>query len=221
MTVSYLNFMKAAANVTKKVSDSRPVLKGVYHKKNGELIVTDSHRLYELENSGLALDDVVVDPVTGAEIDGSYPDTSRLIPEDKDAKEVYTFNIDKEVVKRIDSLNKIANLEDGDTDLPHFKGTSISMFTLTGGAINNVLGKHRVVGFSYPLGIKQKTVDHPVSVTVNSQFFYDAIKMFYDLYSLQKYNEIKLTLFVYSELRPVLLKFEDLTALILPIRHIY
>lgn len=81
MKINYLQFMKHAAKVTKKV-DSRPILSGVNHTEEGDLVCTDSHRLYKVHHSLVnAPKNTVINPETGEEINfGNYPNTDKLIP---------------------------------------------------------------------------------------------------------------------------------------------
>lgn len=200
MTLSYLQFMKSASVLTKKVSSARPVLKGVHHESDGTLTATDSHRLYQLENSGLTLDDKTIDPVTGAELEGNFPNVSRIIPEVSNAVETYNIRINKDALKVVEALNKVAVLEE-------------SIFTLEQGKIKNA-GKN--VTFEYVLTEKEQK--DPINLLINSQFITDAFKLFYDMFSLAGFNEVSVEIYVFGEARPVLFKSGDLTVLLLPIR---
>src|SRR5690625_7114278 len=88
--VSYLTFMKHAQKVTKSASNSRPVLKTVYHSDK-HVAVTDSHRLYVA--TGLyEAEEKTLDAQTGQEVDnGKHPDVERLIDDSANAE--YTCTV--------------------------------------------------------------------------------------------------------------------------------
>lgn len=111
--IPYVTFMKHAQKVTKAVSKSRPVLGGVIHR-DGNLAVTDSHRLY-FATDAYEGEEKNVNPKTGAEIvDGNYPDVSRLIPYASDAKFTAKIDVDKaaQAVKLIESAGKVDKASD-------------------------------------------------------------------------------------------------------------
>src|SRR5690625_5012844 len=113
MKVNYKKFSKHAEKMIKAAKlKSRPVLNGINHDKDGNLTVTDSHRLYHATNVN-APKDVILHAITGEEIDaGTYPDTERLIPLKDDASHVITFNDIKTFIKLMKSMQQ-AGMIDG------------------------------------------------------------------------------------------------------------
>lgn len=110
--IPYVTFMKHAQKVTKASSNSRPVLKGVIHR-DGNLAVTDSHRLYFVSDAYEG-EEKNVNPITGALLtDGNYPDVSRLIP---GIDAMFSANIDvnkaAKAVKLIESAGKVDKASD-------------------------------------------------------------------------------------------------------------
>lgn len=60
--------------------DSRPILKAVHYDVDGSISVTDSHRLLRIADFHNHKEEFNQDLSTMMLLDGSYPDTSRLIP---------------------------------------------------------------------------------------------------------------------------------------------
>ena len=66
-------------NITKGVSDSRPILQGIsYNKEAGVMAVTDSHRLLYFKSEQIPAT-YVQNPLTLEFLDGHYPDVTRLL----------------------------------------------------------------------------------------------------------------------------------------------
>ena len=86
--LTYLNFMKHAGKITKqKRLESRPALKNVNHK-DGNVVVTDSHRLYVAYDVYTG-ENTLINPNTGERsVEFNYPETSRLIPLEDDAEHI-------------------------------------------------------------------------------------------------------------------------------------
>ena len=79
--MNYTTFQKHAAKLSKgKHIKARPVLQGMHHTESN-VVCTDSHRLYQFNQSMPALIGQTIHPDTGATIEGNYPDTSRLMPD--------------------------------------------------------------------------------------------------------------------------------------------
>ena len=66
-------------NITKGVSDSRPILQGItYNKEAGVMAATDSHRLLYFKSEQIPAT-YVQNPLTLEFLDGHYPDVTRLL----------------------------------------------------------------------------------------------------------------------------------------------
>src|SRR5690625_2527527 len=111
--VSYLTFMKHAQKVTKSASNSRPVLKTVYHSDK-HVAVTDSHRLYVA--TGLYEgEEKTLDAQTGQEVShGKYPDVERLLTESSSAKYSHVVDVTKayEAVRAIEIAGRVNKATD-------------------------------------------------------------------------------------------------------------
>ena len=66
-------------NITKGVSDSRPILQGIsYNQEAKHIAATDSHRLLLIKTDTPAT--YVQNPLSLSFLEGHYPDVARLIP---------------------------------------------------------------------------------------------------------------------------------------------
>lgn len=204
MTVSYVTFMKHAEKVTKAASTSRPVLKGVYHASCGSLIVTDSHRLYLAKNSHLNAASEIVYPKTGARIDGTYPDVSRLIPQSGDAKYSFTMPV-KEASETFNALLKLDKVgsSKGMTELVS-ESDSVT-FSLIGSSLVSAR-------YSPVTHIDGGAVG---GLTFSTRYFAEALALFKDA------GATEVTFRYYDKLRPFTLttgQDDEILALLLPIR---
>ena len=202
---SYTTFMKHAEKVTKSASSGRPILKGVCHNVDGSVVVTDTHRLYILENGFKTDTQTVVDPKTGATIDGNYPDTNRLLPYEDDA--IVTLEIDVTNAlaavkamfaghKALNAYNRhiVLEISRDDKGIPYLRVGSDDMpFNADYRISNNV------------------TVDFD-AISVQPQYLIDALTLFKDS------GEATATLRLYGPVRPFTIKNNDITALIMPVR---
>jgi hypothetical protein len=190
--LTYETFMKHADKVIKTASESKPELHGVYHHKDGSLVVTDSFRLYKV--FGIEHDKELGSIYTpkGKKIDNPYPNTVRLvqIPENSES---FTFET-KEMLRAADVVT-CAPISLGETPIVRFK-------------------KHEMMcqfnGFDrafYKLPVNFKE-----SFVLNGQFLLDALK----LLEAAKCKEFSL-LFT-GRLRPIFLVADNITILIMPIR---
>lgn len=189
----YQIFMKHAEKITKSgVVATRPVLQGVKHYENGDLAVTDSHRMYfakELHDKG----ETVLTP-KGKTVEGNYPEVSRLFPSN-DPKYQLKFKVD-ELIKGVDIILTAAKVVEGKPQMSY--------------AENILFFDSLEVKASYEL--PQSIDDNLLS---NAQYWMDALRLF----KAFKYTELELN--IYSMVRPFTLVSPDekLTALILPIRR--
>ncbi|TCM89642.1 DNA polymerase III beta subunit-like protein [Paenibacillus sp. BK033] len=63
-----------------KMNGASPVLEGVHYSADGSVVVTDRHKLLRIGGAHSFTQPFTSHAVTGAPIDGQYPDTSRIIP---------------------------------------------------------------------------------------------------------------------------------------------
>ena len=202
---SYTTFMKHAEKVTKAASSGRPILKGVCHSADGSVVVTDSHRLYILENGYKTDVQTVIDPKTGTTIDGNYPDTSLLLPYEDDA--LVTLEIDVAnalaAVKAMYAGHKALNNHKRHITLEISQGIDECAYLKVGGIDSP---------FNAQYLISAGKVDKLESTFVQPQYLIDALSLFKDS------GEPTATLRLYGPVRPITIKNSDVTALMLPVR---
>lgn len=190
----YKRFMTHAKRVVRDLPVERPVLKGVFHRMDGDLIVTDAHRLYLLKDVHEGVESVI-DPFTNKKIEGKYPNVARLMPSnDCDFQE--TIDV-REFLLATDLLHLAGGMDKNPSPMS-FEGNLLKSVT------EDVTAKYELPT-ELPEGIK---------FTSNAGYWLDALKMFRAF----KYPEIEFN--YYGALRPFTLISPDekLTALILPIR---
>jgi hypothetical protein len=196
--VPYVSFMKHAQKITKNVDKSRPVLHGVNHKE-GTIIVTDSHRLY-MATDAYEGATKLINPTTGAEIDGNYPDTSRLVPQPYDAKvSALLHAVDPlKVIKLIETAGKIG------------KASDLIVFDLTDGVLSLQTDDKTHVDVKFTMGTDIKGDNF--KMTANVKYVAEAFTFLKEA----GLNEVQFNF--YSNTRPFTFTAGNLTVLILPVR---
>ncbi|NYV67602.1 hypothetical protein HYI36_20190 [Bacillus sp. Gen3] len=203
MAIPYVTFMKHAEKVTKTASASRPILKGVFHSDDGSLIVTDSHRIYFAKNAHTNGAESVIDPKTGANIDGNYPDCSRLIPDKSNVK--YSVKVPvKESLDAFTALLKASQINGKGSELVFTEEAEYGTMKFS---VDN-----SPMEASYNAGRVNGSFE---KVTFNLTFIVDALKLLKDVGAID--TEIRF----YGAFRPFTLTTgsdDEILALLLPIR---
>lgn len=189
----YKAFMKHAEKLIKSEAvATRPALQAVKHFENGDLVVTDSHRLYyakDIHDKGEAL----LTP-SGKEVKGNYPDIKRLFPTDPK----YSFMLD------VDNLTKGVDI-------------ILTAAKVVNAKIPQMLYAENVLSFDSDEVKAKYEMPHSIDMKLwsNAQYWMDALKLF----KAFKYTELVLN--IHGNVRPFTLVSPDgkLTALLLPIRR--
>ncbi|MDR7237159.1 DNA polymerase III sliding clamp (beta) subunit (PCNA family) [Neobacillus drentensis] len=178
----------------------RPILSGVKHAENGDLLCTDSHRLYVAKGVHDRTDGAVLTPA-GKNVDGNFPDVSRLIPDSSYAKQSLEIEV-SELFRAADMIASIGSITEKEvkSDKPpalEFKEDIIRY--------NNFQCQ---INYSfYPLRFEEY-------ICANAIYLLEAMKL------LKAAGCQIVTLNFYGKMRPFTLTNEDesLLVLILPIR---
>ncbi|MCO7175538.1 hypothetical protein ACFP7A_00905 [Sporolactobacillus kofuensis] len=204
--ISYTTFIKHASKVTKAANEARPTLKGIFHRTDGVLIATDSHRLYRAEGLYNGIQERLINPETGELIEGTYPDTDRLIPTNPKT----TFQI-----WHIGKISKITKIlweaarypEDLDKSADNKKHVLLSFDSANGKIWLNTRGD-RAIEASVQIGLSEEKID----LAVNAGYLFEAFDLFGDC------GFDDLTVEYYGNMRPLVFKKDNLLALVLPVR---
>ncbi len=198
--------MKHAEKVTKGMSASRPILKGVQHNSDGSLVVTDSRRLYIANNGHTNESESVINPKTGEEIDGNYPDVSRLTPLKCDAKFTTYIN----VKQMVDALNVLLK-----ANQVHDKKKTLTTLEVTDDKELVFIVSNYVIDTTYKTG--SRITGDAQTITFNTKYLIEALQLFKDV----GFEEVEFR--SYGSERPFTLtagKDDELLALILPVRTV-
>ena len=205
--LTYLNFMKHAGKITKqKRLESRPVLKNVNHK-DGNVVVTDSHRLYVAYDVYTG-ENALINPNTGErDVEFNYPETSRLIPLKDDAEHVIK-------IPDSDSLFKVMKAVDA-TDKANECGKAgiCKVRIAKGGAtiMTDDVSKSNV---------KFESNFEVENNSMNDRELYFDIKYLLEASQLFKDDKVgSLEVRTYGHNRPITISCENGLALLLPVRR--
>lgn len=169
--------------------------------RDGSLVVTDSHRLYTATDAYEG-EEKNIDPKTGAEVEGNYPDTSRLIPDPLSAS--MSVKIDVNTAAKAVKLIEQAGNVDKASDL-----IVISTNQKTG---ESTFATHErsLVQARYVAAEGDDPCE--VNITANAKYVAEALALLKDA----GYTEAKFNYF--GNLRPFTFTAGNVTTLILPVR---
>ena len=184
--------------VSKK--DNRPILKGV-HYEAGNAVATDSHQLVlfkdVVENKEL---NTTIDLSNYLPIDGNYPETDRLIPNENTTQ--LTFH-------DVSELTRIVN---------YLKASKKQLIDMTIKDNGFSMELHDAPGMSYNQDAKWNGDSLKVSFSAN--YLYNALAYLDRLHKddLANYDG-GITINLNGELRPFTIEYGKMTYLICPVRN--
>lgn len=190
--LTYETFMKHANKVIKTASESKPELHGVYHHKDGSLVVTDAHRLYKVFGIEHDKEPGTIYTPKGKKINKPYPDTNRLvqIPENSES---FTFET-KEMLQAVDVITCAPTVL---KETPFIRFKECEMMCQ--------FNDNDRAFYKLPTKFKE-------SFILNGQFLLDALKL------LKAAKREEFSLLFTGRLRPIFLVADGITILIMPIR---
>ena len=189
------NLTKHFAQITKK-KDIRPILAGInYNHAKDQLEATDSHRLLMINASYNLSESFVFNPLTLERIEGSYPNTERLIPEVQDnlfrAGEVDTTLL--RIIAAYKKENVSLELSDGSLSIINAKDNVIALIPVT---VNH---------------------NHEYEKTyINASYLHDALSFIAD-YG-KEYPDARINLTMVSRVRPINFSNFEFNYIITPVR---
>ena len=189
------NLTKHFAQITRK-KDIKPILAGInYNHTKDQLEATDSHRLLMINANYNLNDSFVFNPLTLERIEGSYPNTERLIPEVQDnlfrAGEVDTTML--KIIAAYKKENLSLELSDGSLSIINTKDNVIAVIPVT---VNH---------------------NHEYEKTyINASYLYDALSFVAD-YG-KEYPDARINLTMISRVRPINFSNFEFNYIITPVR---
>lgn len=206
--INYKKFTKHAEKVAKAASSIRPILKGIHHDAEGNLSVTDSYRLYHAKNVN-APKDAVLCATSGEELEGKYPDITRIIPKESDARHDIRIGDVKPFIKMIKAMQQ-AGMMSGD------KKAEV-LFEIVGDKFALYMDEACGVTFEWELRgmIAEHSSGDDLGIRFSAQYFIEAIEMMDDMGA----NSVVMRM--YGNTQPFTIVPEtsdDVLALIMPVR---
>lgn len=200
---TYQVFTKHAVKLQKKGknANSRPALQGVYHSPT-HVVMTDSHRLMRANIAFPSFENKIIDPKTGQEIEHTYPDTNRLIPDFNEASTKFKL----ELKPTIDFLKAVKTLKIESVDI--IKDDNTSQVHLKASNQNNTINLSLDTQYTIHTDLEL--------TTVNTIYLLDMLEWLKE-YGTHAY------VYHYSKLRPILVTPEysgnyEAEGIVLPIR---
>jgi len=157
-------------------SETTPVLQGIRYQAEGSVVVTDRYRLLRIGGAHSFTEDFTSHAVTGAPIDGQYPDTSRIIPMELPSQ----ITLINDGFKRDDLKAAIAAVKLS-VEAAKVSGDKSYITTLNyeGSSVNlSVTSEHP--SLSLTVGIAADTSGKDATVTFNAEYLLTALNVFKD-----------------------------------------
>lgn len=202
ITVDY----EALSEVRAKPKSADTVLKGVYYAADGSVVVTDRHRLLRIADAHNFAEPFVADAKTGVTIDGNFPDTSRIIPNEDGSTQII---VKGSQIKPLAARIKLA------VDAVKLAGESTKIVTLkVSDECFELLAQYREIGVDLRLLNEGQTFGESLLVSCNVEYLLDAVNVFVDAGSPE------LAVNFYGKTRPIVLKdgANGIEAVVLPYR---
>lgn len=176
-----------------------PILEAVHFRKDGAIEASDSHMLLKIEGRNPSKQDFMLNLNTVTTVEGLYPDTDRLFPED----------FASEIMVEVNDLRKAIPYMRALEEEKSVKGVRVTR-TTTGG-ITLSQG-----GANYELAGEWQTTPAKLDVWLNAKYIREMCEVFSNNFE----NASCVTLsFTTDELKPVLVSNDKMKYLITPIRH--
>jgi hypothetical protein len=192
--LTYEAFVRHAEKVTKKVPESRPILKGIYHHPDGSVIVTDSRRIYQAFGIGKGTGEVITPK--GKVLTGKYP--AQSVDDFISGYPIQELEID------VDELWKA-------TDIIYH--TCKSCADMEGKVVVDFM--HDKVWFSHP----DINAAYTLSVSINNPISFNVLYILEAMRLFRTAGYALITLKLYGKASPALFETDDIKALILPVRR--
>lgn len=182
-------------------SETTPVLCGIHYAEDGHIYVTDRHRLLRIRDAHTYTTPVTSHVVTGAELDGKFPDCSRLIP----SAPKTTF-----VIEGIEAINQAVKYVKLALDVAKTVDKSTKICELFGSDQIRV-GASDGVNVKFSAYLAAGGCD---TVRLNCEYLYDALNVFKDAGTRQ------INVCITGAMSPILLTDEEngIDVLVLPYR---
>ncbi|WP_010495021.1 DNA polymerase III subunit beta [Paenibacillus elgii] len=193
-----------------KTNGATPILEGVHYAAGGSIIATDSYKLLRIGGAHNFAEPFTSHVVTGAPIDGVYPDIARVIPQ--------TFASEITLVEthnRGDLKDAIARVKLA-VDIAKLAGDRSAVTTLTYASSTVTLSvENAYPTFSFSAGISAEISGPDVSITFNAEFFLAALSVFKDA------GSARVTVGLNKPVEPIVFRDEenDIEAIVLPYRR--
>lgn len=194
--------MTHAKKVTRKAPPERHILKGVLHKENGDLFVTDTFRGYWLKDAYEG-PEKLTNPETNAKVEGNFPNIENLFDASRNSNYEKFINVN-EYIKMADvfvTANKIGKSRQ-----------TIMTFTGNKYYFNN-LHKDKKSGLKTEYFVSGLPEDYDGEITTDPTYWSESLRLFkalgYEHATVKIIGKLR-PLYIYSE-------DEDLKVVIMPV----
>ncbi|WP_339815631.1 hypothetical protein [Paenibacillus sp. FSL R5-0928] len=200
---------KHAKKFTVKPGGSSPVLEGVHYSADGSVVATDRHTLLRIGGAHNFAEAFTSHVKTGAPIDGTYPDTSRIIPMELPSQITLI-----ESVKRADLKDAIARTKVA-LEASKLSGgkTYTARLTIVGDDVR-LSANNDALPYRFSAGINADIFGPDAEVSFNAEYLLNALNVFKDAGS-QRVN-----IGIISATSPIVLRDDDseIDIVVLPYR---
>lgn len=200
---------KHAKNFTTK-SEATPVLQGVHYAADGSVVCTDRHVLLRIGGAHNFTEAFTSHAKTGAVIDGVFPDTSRIIPQELPTQ----ITLIRKHVGRDDIKDAIARTKVA-LEAAKLSGekTYVARLTLVGETVR-LSANNDALPYRFSAGITADIFGPDAEVSFNAEYMLNALNVFKDA------GSSRVIIGITGAMSPIVLRDEEneIDAIVLPYR---
>lgn len=202
---------KHGRKFTTKPNGATPVLEGIHYAAGGSVVVTDRHKLMRIGGAHGFTEPFTSHAVTGGRLDGQYPDTSKIIPQD--FKSTITL---LNVGKRSDLKDMTARVKLA-VDISKIAGDPAKIATIRKKADGTPLltVDNSELSLKYSVALTADTDGDDVEVSFNAEYMLAALNVFKDA------GSARITIGMNGAMSIIVLRDEDneIDVVVLPYRR--
>ncbi|WP_419884865.1 hypothetical protein [Paenibacillus sp. B-A-8] len=201
---------KHAKKFTVKPGGGTPVLEGVRYLEDGSVVATDRHTLLRIGGAHNFAEAFTSHAKTGAPVDGTYPDTSRLIPQEFTSQLTLIESVQRADLKDTIACVKVA-LETAKLSAGDKRNLALLRYA---GNTATLSVTRDTPSLTFNAGINADLSGPDMAVAFNAEYLLNALNVFKDAGSQ------RVIIGLSGNLQPIVLRDEDnaIDVIVLPYR---
>lgn len=193
-----------------KSNGSTPVIEGAHYAADGSIVTTDRHKMLRIGGAHSFTEPFTSHAVTGAPIEGAYPDTSKIIPHELTTQitlvDGYNRADIKDAIARVKLVVEAAKVAGDKSFVATLKQAAGSVTLSVGSVVDDV---------AVVVKIAADTLGDDGIVSLNAEYLLAALNVFKDA------GSARVIIGINGAMQPVVLRDEtnEIDVIVLPYRR--